>query len=322
MVLAHIRMISIIGLVFITVLILTACDKESNTKKSGQSIVSVNGSEITMLQLNDEIRRSNIRADQYESAREQLLESLIARQLIVDEAIRNKLDRTPEVMQARERANAQVIAQAYLQGIISKIAKPSKAEIEDYFQKNPELFAQRKQFDLTTVRIATSDVSEELKRVIDAAKSIEEVVTWLDKNKIQYFRTLATRSSADLPLQLVLMLREKSKDTIYIINEQEKSILISVNAIKDNSVSETAAAPQIERFLINQKYKEATEAEITRLRTSAKIEYLNAKTPEPTNIEKSENQSLKIFPETLDNIDNPSGTISEGVIERGISGLK
>ncbi|PTQ80221.1 EpsD family peptidyl-prolyl cis-trans isomerase [Nitrosomonas ureae] len=322
MVLAHIRMISIIGLVFITALTLTACDKEPNTKKSGQSIVSVNGSEITMLQLNDEIRRSNIRADQYESAREQLLESLIARQLIVDEAIRNKLDRTPEVMQARERANAQVIAQAYLQGIISKIAKPSKAEIEDYFQKNPELFAQRKQFDLTTVRIATREVSEELKRVIDTAKSIEEVVTWLDKNNIQYFRSLATRSSADLPLQLVSTLREKSKDTIFIINEQEKSILISVNAIKDNSVSETAAAPQIERFLINQKYKEATDAEIARLRTSAKIEYLNAKAPEPTNIEKSESQLFRISPENLSNIDNPSGTVSEGVIERGISGLK
>lgn len=322
MVLAHIRMISIIGLVFITALTLTACDKEANTKKSGQSIVSVNGSEITMHQLNDEIRRSNIRADQYESAREQLLESLIARQLIVDEAIRNKLDRTPEVMQARERANAQVIAQAYLQGIISKIAKPSKAEIEDYFQKNPELFAQRKQFDLTTVRIATREVSEELKRVIDTAKSIEEVVTWLDKNNIQYFRSLATRSSADLPLQLVSTLREKSKDTIFIINEQEKSILISVNAIKDNSVSETAAAPQIERFLINQKYKEATDAEIARLRTSAKIEYLNAKAPEPTNIEKSESQLFRISPENLSNIDNPSGTVSEGVIERGISGLK
>ncbi|SEG18676.1 EpsD family peptidyl-prolyl cis-trans isomerase [Nitrosomonas ureae] len=322
MVLAHIRMISIIGLVFITVLTLTACDKEPSTKKSGQSIVSVNGFEITMLQLNDEIRRSNIRADQYEIAREQLLESLIARQLIVDEAVRNKLDRTPEVMQARERANAQVIAQAYLQGIISKLAKPSKAEIEDYFQKNPELFAQRKQFDLTTVRIATRDVSEELKKVIDAAKSMEEVVTWLDKNKIQYFRSLATRSSADLPLQLVSMLREKSKDTIFIINEQEKSILISVNAIKDNSVSETVAAPQIERFLINQKYKEATDAEIARLRTSAKIEYLNAKAPESTNIEKSENQLFRISPDPLNNIDNPFGAISKEVIERGITGLK
>ena len=322
MVLAHIRMISIIGLVFITVFTLTACDKEPSTKKSGQSIVSVNGSEITMLQLNDEIKRSNIRADQYETAREQLLESLIARQLIVDEAVRNKLDRTPEVMQARERANAQVIAQAYLQGIISKIAKPSKAEIEDYFQKNPELFAQRKQFDLTTVRIATRDISEELKKVIDAAKSMEEVVTWLDKNKIQYFRSLATRSSADLPLQLVSMLREKSKDTIFIINEQEKSILISVNAIKDNSVSETVAAPQIERFLINQKYKEATDAEIARLRTSAKIEYLNAKAPESANIEKSENQLSRISPEPLNNVDNPSGAISKEVIEKGISGLK
>ncbi|MBY0475003.1 MAG: EpsD family peptidyl-prolyl cis-trans isomerase [Nitrosomonas sp.] len=322
MAVAHIRMISIIGLALINVFALTACDKEPKAKKSGQSIVSVNGSEITMLQLNDEIRRSSIRADQYEAASEKLLESLIARQLVVDEAIRNKLDRTPDVMQARERANAQVIAQAYLQGIISKIAKPTKAEIEDYYQKNPELFAQRKQFDLTTVRVATKNVSEELKKIIDAAKSVDEVVSWLDKNKIQYFRSLATRSSADLPLQLVSMLREKSKDTIFIINEQEKSVLISVNAIKDNSVSETAAAPQIERFLINQKYKEETDAEIARLRASAKIEYLNAKeAPEP-NIEKSGDQLPIISLETLDSNDNPSAAVSEGAIERGISGLK
>jgi len=321
MALVHTRMISIIGLTLIIVFTLTACDKEPKVKKSGQSLVSVNGSEITMLQLNDEIKRTSIRADQYETASKQLLESLIARQLIVDEAIRNKLDRTPEVMQARERANAQVIAQAYLQGIISKIGKPSKAEIKDYYQKNPELFAQRKQFDLTTVRVATKDASEELKKIIDAAKSIEEVVIWLDKNKIQYFRSLATRSSADLPLQLVSMLREKGKDTIFILNEQGKSVLISVNAIKDNSVSEIAAVPQIERFLINQKYKEATDAEIARLRASAKIEYLNAKAEEP-NTEKSADQLPIISPETLDIIDNPSGAISERVIERGISGLK
>jgi len=51
------------------------------------------------------------------------LESLIARQLIIDEAINNKLDRTPDVMQARERANAQIISQAYMQGIVSKVVK-------------------------------------------------------------------------------------------------------------------------------------------------------------------------------------------------------
>ena len=60
MVLAYTRM-TLIGFVSIFVLVLTACDSESKEKKSGQALVSVNGKEITMLQLNDEIKRANIR---------------------------------------------------------------------------------------------------------------------------------------------------------------------------------------------------------------------------------------------------------------------
>ena len=75
-------------------------------------------------------------------------------------------------MQARERANAQVIAQAYLQSIASNIAKPTKSEIDEYYQQHPEYFLQRKQFDMTVVRVATKEISDELKVIIDAAKSL------------------------------------------------------------------------------------------------------------------------------------------------------
>lgn len=319
MVLAYTR-IALIGLVLIFTLVLTACDKEPKEKKSGQALVSVNGKEVTTLQLNDEIRRANIRADQLEVASKQLLESLIVRQLIVEEAVRNKLDRTPDVMQARERANAQIIAQAYMQNIMSKVAKPSKMEIDDYFQKHPEFFAQRKQFDLTTVRIAAKDLSNELKAIIDAAKSLDEVVVWLDKNKVEYFRNLVTRSTADLPSQMTTVLQEKSKDTIFIINEQENSLLIFVNAIKDNPITAIAAAPQIERYLVNQKYKEAADAEIARLRATAEIEYFNDKVPS-TNVEKTVTQIPVMPPDITDNL-NPIEPVTEGVIERGIMGLK
>lgn len=312
--------IALIGLVLISTSVLTACDKESKEKKSGQALVSVNGKEVTTLQLNDEIRRANIRADQLEAASKQLLESLIIRQLIVEEAMRNKLDRTPDVMQARERANAQIIAQAYMQNIMSKVAKPSKVEIDAYFQKHPEYFAQRKQFDLTIVRIATKDLSNELKTIIDAAKSLDEVVIWLDKNKVQYFRNLVTRSTADLPSQMTTALQEKNKDTIFIINEQENSLLIFVNAIKDNPITAAVAAPQIERYLVNQKYKEATDAEIARLRAAAEIEYFNDKVP-AVNMEKTATQTPAAAPDVADNL-NLIEPVTEGTIERGIMGLK
>ncbi len=320
MVFAYLPKMSV-GLVLISALLLSACDSEPKEKKSGQALVSINGKEITALQLNDELKRAGVRsADQFEVASKQLLESLIARQLIVDEAIRNKLDRTPDVMQARERANAQVIAQAYLQGIVSKVAKPTKAEIDEYFQEHPEYFAQRKQFDLTVVRIATKDLNNELKVIIDAAKSLDEVVAWLDKHNVQYLRNLVSRNTTDLPSEMVAILREKNKSYVSIINEKESSLLIFVNTIKDNPITAVVAAPQIERYLINQKYKKATDAEIARLRTSAKIEYLNARVS-TSSLENQDTQSIVIAPDVANNLSLSEST-SEGSIERGIMGLK
>ncbi|WP_258364525.1 EpsD family peptidyl-prolyl cis-trans isomerase [Nitrosomonas sp. Nm84] len=312
----------LIGLALFSILVFSACDNQPKEKKPGQALVSINGQEVTTLQLNDEIRRAGVRAEQYEASSKQLLESLIARQLIVDEAIRSKLDRTPDVMQARERANAQIITQAYLQGIVSKITKPSEVEINEYYRKHPEYFAQRKQFDLTILRIATKDLSSELRAVIDTAKSTSEVAAWLDKKNVQYFRNLASRSTADLPLEMVTMMREKGKSHVFVINEQENSLLISVNEIKDSPITATDAALQIERYLTNHKYKQAIDAEIARLRLSAKIEYLNAKAP-ARNTEKPATQPIDDinYPETVGNLSLPE-PVSEGAIERGIMGLK
>ena len=108
---------------------LTACG--SKEKKAGQSLVRVDGEEITVFLLNEELQRANVPSGQQEAASKQILESLIDRQLIIAEAVRTKIDRTPNVMGAIERAKAQIIAQAYLQGVTAKIAKPSKAEIDE-----------------------------------------------------------------------------------------------------------------------------------------------------------------------------------------------
>lgn len=309
------------GLMLIFVLILLGCDSQSKNKKPGQALVSVNGHEITVLQLNDEIKRAGIRADQYENASQQLLESLIARQLIVEEAIRNKLDRTPDVMQARERAMAQITAQAYLQEVASRVIKPADSEINEYFQKHPHYFSERKQFDLIMVRLISKEIDEELKRLIDNAKSVNDLIGSLDKKNLSYSRNVISRNTSDLPADMVKLLQDKGQDHIIVVNEREQSLLISVNAIRDNPISLKAATPQIERYLINQKYKQATDAEISRLRSLAKIEYLSAKAPSG-NAEKPGTQASVLIPESVNNSNVPQEPVSEGPIERGIMGLK
>jgi EpsD family peptidyl-prolyl cis-trans isomerase len=261
-------------LLLMVVIGISACGNKE--KKAGQALVRVNGEEITVLQINDELKRAGVKADQQEVATKQLLEKLIDRQLIIEEAMRNKIDRSPGVIQAIERAKAQIIAQAYLESITSKLAKPSIAEIDTYYNNHPEYFARRKQFDMQQIIFASKDLSDELKTVIDSAKTLDGVALWLDGHKVTYMRGLLSRSATELPEQMVTKMNELKKGELFLVNEGDKSILSSITDIKDNPVAAKNAAPQIGQYLSNIKAKEAADVEIKNLRSSAKIEYLNA----------------------------------------------
>ncbi|TFW27503.1 EpsD family peptidyl-prolyl cis-trans isomerase, partial [Duganella callida] len=251
------------------------------THKAGQSLASVNGEEITVLQLNEELQRANVPAAQQEAAGKQLLESLIDRQLLQNEAVKEKLDRDPKVLQAVERAKALIVAQAYLQKHLPPQAKPTPAEVADYYAKHPGFFSARKVLELRQLLVASKDLTPELKAVLDANKSLEDVAAWMDSNKVQYARNQLVRSTTDLPPEMSAKVLAMPKGQLFIVREGERSVIMTVADVKDAPVSEQVAAPQIEQFLSNQRAKDAAAAEMARLRSGAKIEYFNKTTGAP-----------------------------------------
>ncbi|MQA37999.1 peptidyl-prolyl cis-trans isomerase, EpsD family [Rugamonas sp. FT29W] len=261
------------SLVLLAALGLSACGDKA--KKPGQALASVNGEEITVLQLNEEMQRSGVQPAQQEAARKQLLESLIDRQLLQNEANKEKTDRDPKVVQAIERAKSLIVAQAYLQKRIGTVARPTKPEVEEYYNQHPEFFAKRKQFDMRELVIASRDMNDPLKAAMDGAKSLEEVAAWLETHQVKFARTQLVRTSADLPPELSSKLLAMPKGQLFIIREGERSLLISIAEIKDSPVALDAAGAQIEQFLFNKKNKDAADAELKRLRAAAKIDYLN-----------------------------------------------
>lgn len=262
------------GVILLTVAGLAACGGDKQ-KKVGQALASVNGEEITALQLNEELQRAGVPAAQQEAASKQLLEALIDRQVVENVALKEKIDRDPKVMQAIERAKALIISQAYMQKKLSGIARPSKAEVEDYFNKHPELFSNRKQFDMRQLLIASKDMNDALKQVIDKSKSLDEVAAWMESNKIGFARGQVSRTTTDLAPELVAKLQSMPKGQLFIINEGERAMLMTIVDIKEVPVKLAAAAPQIEQYLVNTRAKDAAKQEMERLRAAAKIEYLN-----------------------------------------------
>jgi EpsD family peptidyl-prolyl cis-trans isomerase len=254
---------------------LSGCGDKAKEKKPGQALASVNGEEVTMLQLNEELQRAGVTASQQDTASKQLLQVLIDRQLLQEAAAKENLDRDPKVMQAIDRAKSLIIAQAYLQKRIGNVARPAPAEVEDYFNKHPQFFSNRKQFSMNELVIAAGDLTPEVRAAADSAKSLEEVAVWLDAHKIKYGRTQVTRSTADVPPQLSDKLLGMPKGQLFVVKEGPRAMFISVAEIKDAPVSLQVASSQIEQFLMKKKNQELAAAELQRLRGGAKIEYLN-----------------------------------------------
>lgn len=295
---------------------LAACGNKHEAKP-GQALASVNGAEITVLQLNDELARANVPAAQQEQARKRVLEALIDRQLLEAEAAKEKMDRDPKIMQSIERAKSTIVAQAYLQKRIGAPARPSHAEVEQYYNQNPQFFANRKVFDMRQLVLATADVSDAVKAAIDSSKSLDDVATWLQEHKVKFARGQLARSTQELPPELSSKLLGMNKGQLFIIREGDRSMLLSINEIKDAPVALEQATPQIEQFLMNKKNKDAAEAEIKRLRAAAKIDYLNkADAPAaPAAATATAAPAAPAAPST-------PAAVDSGATERGVAGLK
>jgi peptidyl-prolyl cis-trans isomerase C len=264
-------------------LALAGCGDKTAPAKKGQALANVNGEEITVLQLNEEMQRAGVPAARQQQASKQLLQALIDRELLEHAALGEKLDRDPKVMQAIERTRSLIVAEAYLQKRLAKAAPPSPAEVEAYYKEHPEFFDKRQQFSMEQLMLAAGDMTPEVRAAADGARSLEEVAVWLDAHGVKYGRAQVTRSTAELGPALSKKLLALPKGQLFSVREGGRAMLLSVAEVREAPVPLSVAAPQIARFLVARKNKELAAAEVERLRKGAKIEYMNKELAQDAN---------------------------------------
>lgn len=298
--------------VLASLLWLGGCVQKRVETTPGQALASVNGVEITVLQLNDELARAGVGAANEQAASKQLLQALIDRQLLQAEAAREKLDRDPKVMQAIDRARALIVAQAWLQKRVGNLAQPTTADIEAYYNAHPQFFSNRKQFAMDQLQLPASALTPDLKQVVDHAGSLADVTKWLDANKVQAGRSHVARSTADLAPALAARLMAMRKGQVFAVQEGERALVIALADVQDAPVTLAVARPQIAQFLTKQRQKESASTELARLRADAKIEYLNKELAQAP----AASQPVAVP------LDKTSNTAANAALDRGVAGLK
>lgn len=249
------------------VLILSACKDE---KSPSQVLAKVNSAEITVHQLNGLLTQI---PDATAAVKQQVLEQLIDQELLVQKASELKLDREPSVLQAIESAKRQILSQAAAERVLGKPEELKTADIDRFYNENPALFAQRKNYIFTVFSIDKNAYNDTLIKELDKAGSAQQIKAVLGSQQIQFNESELKRTAEQLPLAMLTKFAGMQTGDILAMPEAGKMVLLLLKESFPVPVAKENAAPLIKRYLQNDKAQADARLKIKALRDAAKIEY-------------------------------------------------
>ena len=192
----HVR--SRIVLIAAVALSITACNK----KAEGQTVAIVNGEEITAAELNADLDSAKLPPGMTkDQARSRILQTMIDRRLLAQQAQKDGLDKSPEYLNRQRKMNEDLLINMLASRQIDTAQLPSTQEIQKFEASRPEMFDKREQWELDQLRF-NMPTDQAVRAKLDAAESLDEVAKVLTDAGITYNRQKNRLDTAIIPHDL------------------------------------------------------------------------------------------------------------------------
>ncbi len=304
-------------LVSVVALTLSGCGGGDDKKVATQVAAKVNKEEISVHQINDLLQRTqNLRPEQAKQASRQILDRLIDQELLVQQAVEKKLDRDPRVVQAIAASRREILARALVEQIASTAPKPTAAETAEFYAKHPELFRERRIYNMRELAIGLkADALTKLQEEMKQAKDVGELIEWLKGEQIPFTANNTVKSAEQLPLELVGRFHQMKDGQTALIPAPNGILIVQLLGSQTQPLDEKQAGPFIEQFLTNKRKAELAAGELKALKAKAKIEYVGefVKTAD-------ELKAGQATPAPM--LDPAAGAAAPSQLEQGVKGLK
>ena len=301
---------------------LTACGNKDDKKTATQVAAKVGSEEISVHQINQVLSRTNSAGASpaaVQTMSREVLEKLIDQQLAVEQATEDKLHRSPEVVTQIEAARRDILARAYMQKLAGALPKPSVEDSKKYFAEHPQLFSERRVFNIQEIVVPTAPgLADQLRAFAASGKPIVDVANWLKSKNIKFDGGSATRAAEQIPLERLTQIHALRDGQSVVLETPQALTLVRVVSSQSSPVAEATALPRIEQFLTNQRASEAVASNIKQLRAAAKITYMG----EFTKAEGAAASAVATPPAASAPAEATPAANTKAAIEKGVAGLK
>lgn len=250
-------------------------------KPSGQVVATVDGEEITSLQLRAELGNFGSRDPAVmKAAQQQALQRIILRKLIADKAREEKLDNTPDFNIQMDRGEETLLAQLYQRKLAGKVTQPTQQEAEKFVADNPARFADRRVMFVDQVIAPPNNIAPERLRPL---KSLSEVKALLDSEAIQYQENAVVLDTLTADANLVKAIQGLPAGEVFVIPQGGALVFNNITGARPVPFRGEVATAYAMNLLRQQRAGQSVTKEITAMRKAAesKIVYSDAYKPPP-----------------------------------------
>ncbi len=262
-------------------LLLSACEDWLSlpSASEGQVLVRVNDSEITILQYKNILHTLGILTPS-ESVKLDIINKLIDRELAVQQAYKQGLDRQPEIILQLEEAKRDVLARAWAKQITTSAIPPNEEQIAAYHLKHPELFSERKIFHLYEANFAAQlPMLPEIKKRFVEGQNIQQIADWLRSEKVPFNEQLVIRAAEQLPIEVLPKLNQAENSQPVFFESNNGVLVYEVQSTEHSPIDWDKAKPIIENYLTKQGGKKTVNSQMARLRQTSTLQYFDQARP-------------------------------------------
>lgn len=250
---------------------LIGCQSKEPDVAATQIVAKVNGDEITVHQLNTEMQRLRVPVSNSQVVAKKLLTNLIDRQLLMQEAIKLNLDRSPEVMQLVETARAQIYAQAYLARKVSSLQPATEQEVKQFITEHPEMFNHRKLLATTDIFFDNDPTKIDYDKLQASVNNVEELKLWLNSHQIKFDTAEENIPSEALPQQALSLMSQIKVGDLLFMRDDIKIVARSINGITEMPLEVVQSNEMAIKIVNEHKRQQFILNELKRLKKLARI---------------------------------------------------
>lgn len=256
--------------------LLSACGDKPAAGGS-QAAAKVNSSEVTVHQINQALQQQpGLRADQAEAVGRQVLERLIDQQLLLQQAQARKLDRDPQLVQRLEAVRREALARAYMDGVVASASPASAEEVNRYYEEHPELFRERRLYQLQLVNVDTraQPLSAAVQERLGTLRTLPELLDYLKAQGVRFATRNVVLGAEQVPrAQLKTVAALRDGQVAQLPSAAGMELVVRMAALSQ-PLTLAEARPAIEQLLLSERKARLAEQEIKRLRAAATVEYV------------------------------------------------